>query len=54
MSGKNFTPEQVIRKLREADVLVSKGEAILQVCRKIGVSDVTYYRKRKEVNSLQV
>ncbi len=54
MSRKYFTPEQIIKKLREADVLLSKGEAIMQVCRKIGVSDVTYYRWRKEYGGMQI
>ena len=41
---KGFTSEQIIRKLREAEVLLSKGEKVEQVIRKLGVSDVTYYR----------
>ena len=38
---KGFTPEQIIKKLREAEVLLSKGEKVEQVVRKLGVSDVT-------------
>jgi len=45
---KGFTAEQIIKKLREAEVLLSKGEKVEQAIRKIGVSDVTYYRWRKE------
>ena len=45
---KGFTPEQTIKKLREAEVLLSKGEKVEQVVRKLGVSDVTYYRWRQE------
>ena len=44
MARKHFTPEQIIRKLREAEVLQSKGEKIEQICRKLGITDVTYYR----------
>jgi len=51
---KGFTPEQIIKKLREAEVLLSKGEKVEQVIRKLGVSDVTYYRWRKEYGGLQV
>jgi transposase-like protein len=51
---KGFTPEQIIRKLREAEVLLSKGEKVEQVIRKLGVSDVTYYRWRKEYGGMQV
>ena len=51
---KGFTAEQIIKKLREAEVLVSKGEKVEQVIRKLGVSDVTYYRWRKEYGGMQV
>jgi putative transposase len=51
---KGFTPEQIIKKLREAEVLLSKGEKVEQVIRKLGVSDVTYYRWRKEYGGMQV
>jgi transposase-like protein len=51
---KGFTPEQIIKKLREAEVLLSKCEKVEQVIRKIGVSDVTYYRWRKEYGGMKV
>jgi len=51
---KGFTAEQIIKKLREAEVLLSKGEKVEQVIRKIGVSDVTYYRWRKEFGGMKV
>ena len=51
---KGFTAEQIIKKLREAEVLISKGETIAQVIRKLGVSDVTYYRWRKEYGGMQI
>jgi transposase-like protein len=51
---KGFTPEQIIKKLREAEVLLSKGEKVEQVIRKLGVSDVTYYRWRKEYGGMRV
>ena len=54
MSKKGFTPEQIVRKLREADVMISKGETVAQVIRKVGISDVTYYRWRKEYGGMQV
>jgi putative transposase len=54
MKKKGFTPEQIIKKLREAEVLLSKGEPVMQVIRKLGVSDVTYYRWRKEYGGMQV
>jgi transposase-like protein len=51
---KGFTVEQIIRKLREAEVFLSKGEKVEQVIRKLGVSDVTYYRWRKEYGGMQI
>ena len=54
MAKRGFTPEQIITKLREADVLLGKGESVGQVCRKIGVTDQTYYRWRKEYGGMRV
>ena len=51
---KGFTPEQIIKKLREAEVLLSRGDKVEQVIRKLGVSDVTYYRWRKEYGGMQI
>lgn len=43
MGGKNeFAPEQIIGKLREAEVLLSKGLSMAEACRKICVTDVTF------------
>ena len=54
MGKKHFKPEQIIKKLREAEVLFSQGELVEQVCRKLGISDVTYYRWRKEYSGMKV
>jgi transposase-like protein len=54
MVKKGYTPEQVINKLREAEVLLSQGATVGEVCRKIGVTDVTYYRWRKEYGGMRV
>jgi len=43
-----FKPEQIINKLREAEVLLSQGVTVAEASRKIGVTDVTYYRWRRE------
>ena len=53
MRRKRYTPEQIISKLREAEVLLSKGQTTGVVCRKIGVSEQTYYRWRKEYGGLR-
>jgi putative transposase len=54
MPKKGFKPEQIINKLREAEVLFSQGATVGEVCRKIGVTDVTYYRWRKEYGGMRV
>ncbi len=51
---KMFTSEQIIGKLREAEVLMSKGASVAEVCKKIGVTDVTFYRWRKLYGGMQV
>ncbi len=54
MPKKGYTPEKIINKLREAEVLLSQGETIAMASRKIGVSDHTYYRWRKEYGGMRV
>jgi putative transposase len=54
MGRKNFTPEQIISNLREAEVLMGKGESTPSACRTIGVSENTYYRWRKMYGGMQV
>jgi len=54
MGKKGYTAEQIIVKLREAEVLLGKGETTGQVCRKLGVSEQTYYRWRKEYGGMRV
>jgi len=54
MARKRFTAEQIITKLREAEVELAKGQTTSQVCKKLGVTDQTYYRWRKEYGGLRV
>jgi transposase-like protein len=54
MARKNFTAEQIVSKLRQIEILSSQGKSIPQACKEAGVSDVTYYRWRKEYGGLQV
>ncbi len=53
MAKKRHTPEQIIAKLREAEVLLAKGTKMPQVCRKLGVTEHTYYRWRKEYGGVR-
>lgn len=52
MGRKAFTPEQIIFKLREVEVFVGQGESIALACRKIAVTEQTYYRWRKEFGGM--
>ena len=54
MARKRYTTEEIIRKLREADVLLGQGQAVADVIRQMGVTSVTYYRWRKEYGGLKV
>jgi putative transposase len=54
MSKKRFTPEDIIGKLREAEVLLSQDEPVDAMLRKIGVTGQTYYRWRKEYGGMRV
>ncbi len=54
MPRKINTPEQIINKLREVEVMMSRGATIALVSKKIGVSDYTYYRWRKEYGGMRV
>ncbi len=54
MATKKHTVEQIIGKLREAEVLLSQGETVAQVSRSLGVTEQTYYRWRKEYGGLKL
>ena len=51
---KRHTAEQIIAKLREADVQLASGLSVGEVCRKLEVSQHTYYRWRREYGGLKV
>ena len=54
MAKKGFTPEQIINKLREAEIMLSQGATLSVILKKIGVSDATYYRWRKEYGGMRI
>ena len=54
MARKRYSAEQIIKKLREAEVLQAQGQTIAQVVRQLGVTNQTYYRWRKEYGGLKV
>jgi putative transposase len=54
MAKKRHSAEEIVNKLRQADVELAKGTKVPAVCRKIGVTEQTYYRWRKEYGGMKV
>ncbi len=54
MASKRRTPEQIIAKLREAEVGLAQGQMVAQVCKAIGVTEQTFYRWRNEYGGLKL
>jgi putative transposase len=54
MSKKNYTAEQIINKLREAEVMAASGETVESAVRRLGVTKNTFYRWRKEYGGMRV
>ena len=54
MPRKVFTPEQIVAVLRQIEIAIGQGKSTPIACREAGISDVSYYRWRKEYGGLQV
>ena len=54
MGKKGYKPEEIINKLREAEILLSQGNTLGIVCKKLGITDQTYYRWRKGYGGMSV
>jgi hypothetical protein len=54
MSRKRFKPEQIIKLLREAEMGLSQGRRIGEVCRSLGISQQSYYRWRSECGGMKL
>jgi len=54
MKRKFHKPEQIVKKLREADAAVASGSTIEQVCKQLGISDATYYNWRKQYGQMKL
>lgn len=54
MKGKKHTPEQIIRKLREADRLKAEGKELAHICQELGVGEQTYYRWKNQYKGMGV
>ena len=54
MVKKSHSPEQIITKLREGEILLNQGASVGEACREIGVTEQTYYRWRKEYGGMRI
>jgi len=54
MPRKTYRPEEIIAKLRQAEVLLGEGKKVPEVVKVLGIHEVTYYRWRKEYGGLKV
>jgi len=54
MRRKLHTPEQIVKRLREADAALASGGTVEQVCRQLGISDATYYNWRKQYGQMKL
>ena len=54
MPKKRYNAEDIIHKLREADVLIAQGKTVSETCKQLGITDQTYYRWRKEYGGMKV
>lgn len=54
MPRKTFTPEQIVAKLRQIEVLVSQGHTVPLACKEAGIAEQTFYRWRKEYGGLKL
>ena len=54
MLTKRYSTEQIVSKLRQAEVELSRGLRVPLVCKKLGISEQTYYRWRKEYGGLRL
>ena len=53
MQRKRHSPEQIVRKLRDADVELANGAAVADVCKKLGISEQTYFRWRHQYGGMK-
>lgn len=54
MKRKFHSPEQIVKKLRQADKIISTGGTVEQACKQLGISDATYYNWRKQYGQMKL
>jgi len=54
VARRHYRPEEIMAKLREAEVLLGRGKKVAEVVKELGIHEVTYYRWRKEYGGMRV
>jgi putative transposase len=54
MPRKRYSAEEIVNKLRQAEVELAKGRTVAQMCKQLGVTDQTYYRWRREYGGMKI
>lgn len=54
MARKRYTPDEIVRHLRTVEIETGKGLVVPEVCRKLGITEQTYYRWKREFGGLRV
>jgi putative transposase len=54
VARRHYRPEEIIAKLREAEVLLGRGKKVAEIVKELGIHEVTYYRWRKEYGGMRV
>jgi putative transposase len=54
MGKSSYTPENIINKLREVEILINQGATTVEASRKVGITEQTYYRWRKGYGGMRI
>lgn len=54
MSKKKYSSEQIIRLLRQSEVMLAQRKSVVMICKELCISDATYYKWRKEYGGMHV
>jgi putative transposase len=54
MSKRKYSSEEIIRLLRQGEVILARGDGVGMMCKELGIADATYYKWRKEYGGMQV
>jgi transposase-like protein len=54
MSKRKYSSEEIIRLLRQAEVILARGGGIMAMCKELGIADATYYKWRRQYGGMQI